>query len=225
VPHLFYKELEILRALIRGEQGLQETLQNPVLISAIGTIIFAIIGARALSKQIKRVKREGAKDVSVEWTITSLAMFGSLLTYAVEIRRFALLIQFFCRVPYYLRLMPLIHKRLGRFTWWQYLMLIAIIPISPLYVYAPKETATALLWVSVIAAFFQPAKMWWNKGTMGVERDVIATSLGSAITWTFYGLTISDYYIVSWAVGYTVAYTLGVIAYQIYYKGEVNESH
>ena len=213
---LHFIELDHLEKIDGWGMNTLLVLLHPIAISFIGTVVFAVLGAFALYKQVKRIGAEGAEAVSVEWHLVFLAMFAALMPYGFERDSLALVIQGLIRAPFYVVIVwQLYGYRTGfnRFQW--LLTAIMALAIAASLVQATL-VATGLLWVSVVTAAHQPWKIFRTKNTKGVERRVLVVYLWSAFFWMSYGFAVKDYYIVSWAIGYAVVYSSGLIAYRIY---------
>lgn len=211
-----FLELEQLSKVDGWSAAALLALFHPIVISFLGTTVFAILGAQALHRQIKRIKTEGAGSVSVEWNIVFLAMFASLMPYGFERESLALVVQCALRTPFYGVIMWRLYRFHGNFTSFQWALIALMTVATGLALAWPTVVATALLWVSVVTAAHQPWKIWRTKSVAGVEPRVLVVYLASAVFWTTYGLATTDYFIVSWAVGYLVVYTSGVVVYRVY---------
>ena len=209
-------ELEHLSKIDGWSMGALLVLLDPIIISFVGTVVFAVLGAHALHKQIKRIDTEGAKSVSVEWNLVFLAMFTSLMPYGFERESLALVMQCLLRAPFYVVIMRQLYKFHLTFSGFQWGLagLATLATIASLF--WPILVATGLLWVSVITAGHQPWKIWRTKSTEGVELRVLVVYLMSAVFWTAYGFALKDYYVVSWAIGYGVVYSSGIFAHQVF---------
>ncbi len=191
-------------------------LLDPIIISFIGTVVFALLGAQALYKQIKRIDTEGANSVSVEWNLVFFAMFVSLMPYGFERDSLALVIQCLLRAPFYVVIMWQLYKFHSTFTRFQWGLASLMMLATAASLFKPTLVATGLLWVSVFTAAHQPWKIWRTKSTEGVELRVLVVYLLSAVFWTSYGFALKDYYVVSWAIGYAVVYMSGIVVHRMY---------
>lgn len=191
-------------------------LFDPIIISFLGTLVFAVLGAQALWKQIQRINSEGAEAVSVEWNLVFLAMFASLIPYGFERDSLALVIQCLLRTPFYVVIIGQLYRYHASFTRFQWGVAGVMVAATIASLFKPTLIATGLLWVSVFTAAHQPWKIWRSKSTEGVELRVLVVYLMSAVFWTIYGFALKDYFIVSWAIGYAVVYSSGIVAHQIY---------
>jgi len=145
-------ELEHLSKIDGWSMGALLVLLDPIIISFVGTVVFAVLGAHALHKQIKRIDTEGAKSVSVEWNLVFLAMFTSLMPYGFERESLALVMQCLLRAPFYVVIMRQLYKFHLTFSGFQWGLagLATLATIASLF--WPILVATGLLWVSVITA-------------------------------------------------------------------------
>jgi hypothetical protein len=191
-------------------------LIHPITISFIGTLIFSILGAFALRKQIQKIRSEGARAVSIEWNLVFLATFIALMPYGFERDELAPVIQCVMRAPFYVLILQLLYKYRHGFSRIQKLLGVIMTITAAASFFQPTLVATGLLWVGVFAAAHQPWKIFSTESTEGLEWQLFAVYLGSSVFWAAYGFATHDNYIVSWAIGYAVVYSVGLIVYRVY---------
>ncbi len=186
---------------------------NAITFSFCMTSFFALWGAWGLIKQIQKVQSDGAETVSVLWNLTFLAMFMSSLPYGIENGKFALVVTFFLRVPFYLVLIPAIYKARSGFSrreWW---WVAALVLISLGMIYSIGITFIIFAWVGAVMAADQPWKILVNKNTIGVSIHLVTAYLMSVSFWLLYGFVTSDLYIMAWGVTYIAVYLATVVLY------------
>lgn len=187
-----------------------------ILIAFLGTLVFAVWGASALRAQIHKIKDEGSESVSVLWKLVFLAGYFALLPYGLQENKLALVVQFFCRVPFYILIVRLTHKDRERFTYGQYAVGTAMIGAMAASLFYGKLVATGLLFLGILTTLDQPYRIWKSKKTEGVENKVLVVYFLSSLFWLFYGKAIGDMFIIAWAGGYSLVYLASLTAYQIY---------
>lgn len=186
---------------------------NAITFSFTMTTFFAIWGAWGLVKQIKKVRSEGAETVSVMWTLTFLAMFTSCLPFGIQNGKFALVVTFFLRIPFYLILIPVIYKARCGFNRREWMWIAGLSIISFGMFFNINIVFLILAWTGAVMAADQPWKIWVNKNTVGVSIHLVIAYLASVSFWLLYGFVTRDLYIVAWGGTYFVVYFITVVMY------------
>jgi len=192
---------------------------NAITASFCMTTFFALWGFWGLTKQIKKVKAEGAETLSVMWTLTFFAMFATCLPYGIVNGKFALVVTFLCRIPLYVILVPAIYKAREGFSRNEWLWAGVVTIIFSGALVSVNITFLILAWVGAVMAADQPRKILKNKNTIGVSIELVIAYLASTSFWFLYGLSTSDTYIMVWGGTYALVYGTTTVLYY-HYRGK-----
>lgn len=215
----FY-EVELMLNVLHGH--LLSAASVGVIVSFWGTIIFSLLGAWALKKNVHKVSQEGSSGVDFEWEIMFLGMYLSLWFYGMEERSLALIFQWFCRVPFYIALIWVIGKDRQTISRRELLVALGVVGTSCLSPFYPTVVASGLLWIGVGFAGKQVYKTIKTGDLNGVGIEKQAVYFGSSVFWLGYGGTLANWSIIIWASAYSLVYFIGILAYK-HYERQHNE--
>lgn len=193
-------------------------LTHGISISFWGTVIFSLLGAWALYRNVRKVQKEGSDGVAFEWEIMFFGMYLSLWFYGMEEQSLALIVQWFFRVPLYMWFIWVIYKDRRRTTSIERLvgsLVIVTTCLSPIF---PRTVASVLLWIGVVFVATQPIKMLRTGKLNGVGFEKLVVYFGSSLFWLLYGVALTSPSIMGWASAYSAVYLWGILTYQYYLR-------
>lgn len=122
-----------------------DILTHQISLAFYGTMLFSVLGAWGITKNIQKISREGAKTVPLDWEIMFLGMFVTMFPYGFERESLALVIQCFFRIPFYLVLVWYVYKDHGGATKQETLVALAMVGAIIWSIFNATLVATVLL--------------------------------------------------------------------------------